>query len=921
MLSLYSINHHKANATHPQKTTPWFCNRVFSSKLTGDVSVGTLAAGGLGLAAVFDIFTTFKNQLEEGTSFSLWKNIIRPLLWGTGIIGVYNYTKIPKNAEDIDLVNNSVKDVIENIRVKIGDDKSFTKILSKDSISNLSSASNTLLENALNVIKQYFPKDSSDYEACICRLREQGNPLYELVKVFDPDLSKEKQLEGLKDLLKNNPGLLHGVVFQNKEVERKVMTSIFAVPSKEQFENENIGKIRKEINNLLESIGLGLLPIHYDNVNDQIKLYFVTTKGYHLGNNSSDGKLYLGGTEVVLDPGDFFIVSRDIVDKLNRLSEDEVAKQLAENKPVSKEQIEALNKQILAILGPWIPRLNGSGCVNAIKAELDPKTGKYKYFSLGPLIKILNDASSTEERKLRDIVGPSAGVFFVPNPTTKSEDKKDGKDDGLVGVGGGDHDIVTTSEGEIDFAKLNALYAREKRAEAAAEAKKLESQSKKVPQIHEEIAISKKVKKDRQDFFEGECEKLGITVKQNEITSLTDLKLALLMSQVRREYGKEGAMIRAKEGILSKEIVRKSAEDTAEEILNRLKGEIKASVRKSQSAISDKALEEEVKKRLAQGGVNRGDLITKELEKTEVVFASNEEASKMIDYYIDFMIKKGVITQDQAQSERTKLNNWFNEGTLIFKYVDGTKKLYRSKSLLEQVKIPEDKAKLAKEEQERNISKLHGSIISDYFPGAYKVHQVGGHQVKDKNAEHPYMDGNEGDFVGKKSREYCLQNLSTETCKTTINSDLFGLKQFLTIILEKALEKNNGRFRNVEIVGDQISFEVKIDGDKYEEREPSNGKELFLELMNSTGGGIGDVLVRLEKLFGVMDPTKAKVLREEALEIKVKIDADNEEEHRAYEERRKEARAVEESKEYLESQCKKIGIRIDKNNPVSFTKL
>ncbi len=924
------IKPQKANTSNPPSTTrfistPWFPDSnipVIRNLTPGGALAGLL--GGLGIA---HIYHTVNKQLEEGVS-SLFNmnNIFLFLFYPVSVVLTYNYTKAPKNLFETNLINSEVKSVIENVRSTIKENKSFMKILDEEGfVKNITTSIDGIMNKACLLLKdklkekEYNKYPERDYDERPRRIPLLAD-LYN--KVFSSG-SSGKAIDRLKKYIQENGGasFLNALCCADKDLERSVMQALIGVGKEAGTAQKEINIIQNEINQMLIPNGIGLLPIRYNPASGTVDLHFVSLKrGYARGDTSPDPKLTLGGMSISLASADFLVLAEDLRTVKNVVSQHDAAKQVLLNGDISKaspENVERINQEIFSLGAILIKILSARGIANLTSVIYDPKVGEAGGFSIRPLDPgILNSTSSSAINDLmKEIHKPGgAGTTFLSaaiggmtaaGSAGASKDPEDRKQPEHVPIAEGNPHGRDDDFEDNPLRNLSGWNAFLEEQIRAAAAEKAGEQGPQKPRA--EIIYSGNYREVRQRFFEDQCKKLGIKITKNEnIPLLTDLKLALIKEQVMAENKGDNPITSVKKEVLSKKIIRKSAEDSAGEILENKKGDLRKSIKEKKPAINDKAIEKEVEVELKRGGISKESLVEKELDKIkEVVFVSDEEVSKIIDDHINSKVKKGKINQNQTEAEKVKLAAWFKEGGFCFTFEDGTKQLYRPKSLLDKVEAPDDRIKLIEKERRSKFEKLYGAIITDYFPGRPVT--------KIKHPEEKVVE-----FVGRKNLEYCRQKLNPEACKKTINSPQFGLQQFLILVLEGALQKNKEKFRNVTIYWDKISFEVLNSDGKDEKTELKNKEGLFLELMNiSSSTTTDDISAQLEKIFSLLDPVRAEALRKELKGIKDPIDADKAKAIREYEKERQELNARRDSKIYLESQCKELGVRISEKDPLA----
>lgn len=511
-MQLPSANHLRLTKL-PSTTGFWRTPLIRGNKLLtmSRGGAGAVALGALGLADTLNIF--FR---QEDTSF--WNRFLRPSFWAFLSFGTYFSTTPPNNVFQTDLINNGVKNVVDNIIEKLGDKDSFVQLLSDKSIGNLNRALTKMLEKACMVIGKHYDKlktntNLNEHLFWTDVLREREPLLFRLYEsVFDENkVDPEERPAKLRELLRVEGGtFLNKLSSQERDLERELIASIFA-PEKDssgnEMENIELATIRNEINKVLEPLGITLLFIQPDKPNDEIKLFFVNLKGYSVDNGKTDAPLDLPGMLVSLSPGSFFNVTRNIVENLNELYRDENVREVLRGGNVSKDKIEMANKAILSHLGPWIPELSRYNSARAIHVTydpkvIDPKMSPYVYVTLDPIMNLLNETSFDPIRRLRDIIGTgSSGIIGSMGLREQGLSNTNHSDNS-----GREGDVPVFASGDVRSSLGGApLY------ESSNETLKAPTQT--IP--------------DRL-LFQKVLNKLGITFHRYEDTQLTKLKVALL---------------------------------------------------------------------------------------------------------------------------------------------------------------------------------------------------------------------------------------------------------------------------------------------------------------------------------------------------------------------------------------------------------
>ncbi len=536
-MQLPSANHIRLTKL-PSSTGFWRTPLIRGNKLLtiSRGGAGSVALGALGLADTLNIF--FR---QEDTSF--WNRFLRPSFWAFLSFGTYFSTTPPANVFQTDLINNGVKNIVDNIIEKLSDKDSFVQLLSDKSIRNLNKALTTMLEKACTVISKHYDKlktntNLNEQLFWTDILREREPLLFRLYEsVFDESkVELEERPAKLRELLRVEGGtFLHKLSSQERDLERELIAEIFA-PEKDssgnELENTELATIRNEINKVLEPLGMTLLFIQPDKPNDEIKLFFVNLKGYSVDNNKTDAPLDLPGMLVSLNPGNFFNVTRNIVENLNELYRDENVREVLRGTNVSKDKIEIANKAILSHLGPWIPELSRYNSARAIHVTYDPKVtdpkmSPYVYVTLDPIMNLLNETSFDPIRKLRDIIG--TGTSGIIGSMGLKEQ----------GVSNTNHSDNSEREGDVP------VYASGEPRSSLGGAPLYED----LNDNKESKKVDGKTKKQNENFrhrmkiltdITGVEKGLGITLDNGDDTNLPELKLLLLALQLRYLNNKVG---------------------------------------------------------------------------------------------------------------------------------------------------------------------------------------------------------------------------------------------------------------------------------------------------------------------------------------------------------------------------------------------
>ncbi len=408
-MSLSPVNHIRSTSL-PSTTGFWNSPLVRTSGKSFPLSRGGLGAVVAGALGAFDLYRATVNNEEN--SFLSWSNAVRVLGWGAFAGMIFGYTKPPKNLFQTDLINNGIKDIIENVIEKIGDKSSFIKILSKETLKNLDSILSKISKKMCNILGKNIDPYGSTYGTNMAKelvsdlfsgidpsLRDR---LQEIFKVDDPD----ERAEQFKELLKEESRGLFQMLStpQKKDVYKEIVNEFF--PPDKKDENAEIAGIRNEINKIIEPIGMNLLSIQRDRPSGEIKLYFVNIKGYSPSDSNKDALLSLPGIMVNVTSEQFFNSISYLVENLGELYGDKEVKKILEGTNISKESIEGLNKEILSYIGVLISDLNILKRARAVHAVYEPKIEKYtSYDVLDPIPDMLSGTAKESKIKLEGIIG------------------------------------------------------------------------------------------------------------------------------------------------------------------------------------------------------------------------------------------------------------------------------------------------------------------------------------------------------------------------------------------------------------------------------------------------------------------------------------------------------------------------------------
>ena len=582
-MQLSSINHTRAPSL--PSTTGFWRTPLVRGYGESYVSRGTIPAAALGLLGIWDTFRTAANQ--EGEHFSFWNNLFRPLSWALMAGFTYSVTKPPNNLFQTDLVTNSVKDIVDNIVGKIGDKDSFVQILKKESVENLNTAVDGIMNKSCKVIDTFFDNLKDDRREqtlsmeAIGSLAGRGTPLSDLyseviVNQDGTETDYRDRPAKLKELLKDRRGnWLQMLSAQKRSLAEEIISAVFA-PEKNESESAQIATIRREINTAIEPMGLTLSAIQYNKSSDQIKLYFINMKGYSNGSNSNDSSLHLLGNIVTVNPGTFLNLAIDTADKVSELSRSEnVDEALAGN---DGPRIKRLNQEFLGKISEWIPGLTHHNCIQRLHVVYDSTTNTYTYNSLDPTTRItLNDPSM---KKLREILGQGSSYSMFgsvaglggayPGPNLRREDPGEMEP---VRAGTGNRATGTVA----DYSELN-------RDEGVRPKKRLD------PAVEKERVESEKL---LNLILKTE---LGIELRKNEDSKLVELKLALVARQLM--YNREKSVLGKKALELRKDTFWKNHNSEIEAEKRRIVAEITG---RTKDKITDQgAIDKEIAIRLEQ---------------------------------------------------------------------------------------------------------------------------------------------------------------------------------------------------------------------------------------------------------------------------------------------------------------------------------
>lgn len=513
-----TVNHIRSTSL-PSTTSFWKRPLIRTSGDSFPLSIGGLGGVAVGALGAYDLYRASTNN-EDGSWFS-WGNIFRILGWGSFAGIILSISKPPKNLFHTDLINNGVKDILENIIDKLGDKNTFAQILSDKSINNLNSALNGMLEKACTEINSHLMKLGEErvgYQSVTDILRNRDPLLLVLYQEIFNETAEEERPAKLRAFLKREGGdFIRKFSMQEKDLHKEIMSKLFV--------SKNTEPIKAEINKITERIGLNLLSIEHDRPSDEIKLYFVNVKGYSPGSSNNNDPLQVPGIMVSLTPEQFFNGTSYLVDNLSELYRTENIKELLEGKNTSTEKVVNLNKKILSCLGPLISDLNTLKRARGIHAIYDPKTRQHTLQNiLDPILDMLNETANSSKRKLEGIVGqggPGSNVIGAVGGLGATGGYAAGRGSGK----GNDGDNTVTADrtiggktvggGGYDYDELN-------------DSKTSNTPNKSRAEIKERDHINKMLN-DVLGLNKG----LGVVLNREGNASLTELKLSLIAMHIR----------------------------------------------------------------------------------------------------------------------------------------------------------------------------------------------------------------------------------------------------------------------------------------------------------------------------------------------------------------------------------------------------
>ena len=482
-----TVNHTKAT-TLPRTTSRWCTPLPF---FNNRVSLVTAAATALG---VLDVGRGIIYQEEN--SFSFWNHILRPASWLSTILLSDYFTRPPKDSFETDLLNNSIKDVADNMIGKMGDKNSFVQILNSESVENLTSAIDGLLDKAFKTIYADFTNENPEQNINLMDILNDGRESFE-----------EEQVKRQRELIKRKGvDFLHRLSKQDRNFEKKIMSEVFAC-EKDGSESKQIALIRKKINEALEPCGLSLGSIHYDRSENGVRLSFFSIRTYPGKKNNSNDEHSVVHI-LTFNPEDFLDFAIEMADNISYLRRNENIEKVLTSDAPNKETLERLNRELFTqiILRIFKPEYHVH--IKTLNFVYDPETKEYP--SSKNLALILNSTGINSLNKLMEIMGQG---FNVNNAfgsaaglgaAAGAASRRDSGDDG---------DYRDYREPEPANIKTDTSGKRNITGTAAEYGKAEEELKDPIPNVQ---------------YFEDAIKELGIRFNRSEDTKLTRLKIALL---------------------------------------------------------------------------------------------------------------------------------------------------------------------------------------------------------------------------------------------------------------------------------------------------------------------------------------------------------------------------------------------------------
>ena len=623
-ISLLTPKIEHPNAGLAKRSTPWYStslNGLFGydlGELGEHATVGRVASAGAGVFGIIDtLFSSARNK-----EFSIWNTIFRPLSWfGITALGWW-FTKPVKNEQATNIINTGVSDIAKNLRETVGENKELLPLISDGTTTSLNGLMNQIGQKAYNIIEARFPEQaySDDPEKMILR------PFFEALKkdVLDDEAKKDepddvKRLTRFLQKLNNmNTLIMSG---EEKAFIRGVLQELFSVEASpangSQSQNENlkrstssarseIEEVKSILDPILQKNGLHLLDLQYEARTNSIIIPIASVKGY-TSKNGEEEKLNIPGIAIQVTPQAFLFATRGLVAHLREVKDSEIAHAALGTPNPSKEQLEAINKEILNAFLGYLKRLGTLGSSRGFKLEYDPKEKKYTTSDLySSMSELVNSTGSSEIQKLFELAGVD---YSSPGNPLVGEM-------GILGMllggifGAGDEGGAPASighrsaeRGGLDYSDINEDDSRTRSSKTR------------------EQIIEEGVQREERRRFLDAClsgtvplgqkkrPSLGITLNKTDPENLKKLKIALLLSLVRAsEYdvsvqNSTQNMLREKIfDVVFKGVISAKEKEVREVILER--------VRSSEEVATEASINEEVQQQL--------DPFIRELKKKEL---------------------------------------------------------------------------------------------------------------------------------------------------------------------------------------------------------------------------------------------------------------------------------------------------------------
>ena len=467
----------------PSKVKPstnWFFRAPLPDQFP-DLSGGRLISIGVGALGVMDLFRQFFSKKEEP---SFWGFIIRPLLYAVTTVTGWQFTKPPKDQFAVDVVNNTLEEIFKSLRETLGSNKSLIKILSKDLINPLRKAATRFYEQSLNILKKVL----LEYK--------ESNPDTDTTKdgieQYIDDLSTQIELYGAsKDISINNLS----VVFQErKRLAQKFFTRLF----RDEDSQDSMSQLIQVLNTALKPNKLHIFEAKYNPESRKVQLKVIVTKPFQKDDKKSP--LYMLGFTVSMNPENLLSLSKRIVDDVDRIKNRRSSKEILQNPSrASKGQFQNLNKTILnEIIRPTIEDL--LNLTRGSIVELDTKTNSLTFNDVS-IRQYLSVSTDIELGKLLEALGENFEKSTISNfRNTRRE--REGREAETVGA-------------PEDYEDFEDVVLRQQDDDVI---KKLKPESKRVGYTEKYGPITPAL------------EKLGILLKENEDTPLTELKVNLILA-------------------------------------------------------------------------------------------------------------------------------------------------------------------------------------------------------------------------------------------------------------------------------------------------------------------------------------------------------------------------------------------------------